>query len=185
MSDDWHKLARLARIVSPAKGHEWLEMAQELAARAPGSDQLIRSVVLEKINKEQAADEHRRNTALDASGIFMPDRWLPVIIRKAEFDYLKVDLLISFVGPRKPDEVDSTMWLRCYDTAGYSIRPEPPNLIEGAMPLRLYTDHPQLRQNLQCIPGGDGEEFDPPKTFLYLEHGDSWVIAEHFTLMSV
>ena len=64
----------------------------------------------------------------------------------------------------------------------YSIRPMNPNIIEGGPLIEFHEDHPLLTPSLQSIPGGDGEQFDPPVKFTILLLDQSYIIAERFLI---
>jgi hypothetical protein len=68
-------------------------------------------------------------------------------------------------------------------TADYAIRPSNPALIIGGPYIRLSTDDPRLSDpDLQYIPGGDGETFNPPRRYQLLELDQSWIVAERFEI---
>ena len=69
----------------------------------------------------------------------------------------------------------------CERAVDYSIRPPHPGIIMGGPLISLHEQHPRLENwCLQLVPGGDGEEFDPPLALKLLEIDQSWVIAETF-----
>jgi hypothetical protein len=73
--------------------------------------------------------------------------------------------------------------ISAYGTADFAVRPKNPGIIEGGMPLRFSTDDPRLADpELQYVPGGDGEVYNPPRHYQLLELDQSWIIAERFEI---
>ncbi len=70
----------------------------------------------------------------------------------------------------------------CAHAVDYSIRPMRPTIMEGGPAIEFHEEHPKLNASLQYIPGGDGEEFNPPRKFTMLELDQSYVIAERFLI---
>ena len=68
-------------------------------------------------------------------------------------------------------------------TADFAIRPSNPATIMGGPEIRFSTNDPRLSNpRLQCIPGGDGETYHPPRRYQLLELDQSWIIAERFEI---
>ncbi|MFO1514019.1 MAG: hypothetical protein U1F83_14050 [Verrucomicrobiota bacterium] len=76
------------------------------------------------------------------------------------------------------------LWrIYAFNIADFAIRPPNPATIEGGPAIKFSTDDPRLNDRLlQCIPGGDGEVYDPPRRFQLLELDQTWVIAERFEI---
>jgi hypothetical protein len=67
------------------------------------------------------------------------------------------------------------------DAIDYSIRPKNPGITVGGPPIKFSTDDPRLNDpDLQYVPGGDGEVFEPPRRYQLLELDQSWIIAVRF-----
>ena len=73
--------------------------------------------------------------------------------------------------------------LHAIGTADFAIRPRNRMAMMGGPYIRLTTDDPRLSDpGLQCVPGGDGEIYQPPRRFQLLELEQSWIIAERFEI---
>ena len=88
--------------------------------------------------------------------------------------------------------VSGDNWIRakytidCQNAVDYSIRPVNAAVIEGGPLVEYHEEHTLLNgPGLQCTPGGDGEVFDPPLVLRVLILGDSYVIAERFSIIGI
>jgi hypothetical protein len=69
-------------------------------------------------------------------------------------------------------------------TADFLIRRIDPAIIMGGPDIAIFRDHELLRDpSLQCIPGWDGDVYDPPRTFCVLILDRGYVIAERFEVV--
>jgi hypothetical protein len=109
-----------------------------------------------------------------------PERLRVMTIYRAEMDSHHIELSVH-VG----DELQEYHCpkILCTNVSDYSIRPRDPNTYEGGPPLEWHEHHRLLDSpGLQMIPGGDGEEFSPPRKLSVLVLGHSYVIAETFEI---
>jgi hypothetical protein len=73
--------------------------------------------------------------------------------------------------------------IKCFKAVDYSIRPKPPEMIEGGKFVEYFEKHPRLLTVSQSVPHSDDmEQFNPPIQFKMLALEDTWVIAERFQL---
>jgi hypothetical protein len=90
---------------------------------------------------------------------------------------------IHVVGHELKGDSHMNLLLRIFahDAIDYAIRPKDPGFIMGGARLKFSTDDPRLKDpRLQCIPGGDGEVFDPPRRYQLLELDQTYIIACRF-----
>lgn len=94
--------------------------------------------------------------------------------------HLRVRLALVMATSHNP-QIPSYPIILCANAVDYIIRPMNPATIMGG-PLVEYHDTHELlnRPLLQYVPGGDGEEFDPPLKLGLLMFDQSYVIAEKF-----
>jgi hypothetical protein len=92
--------------------------------------------------------------------------------------------IIEFkIAMRKHPQRQIFWKISAYGTADFAVRPKDPGIIEGGMPLRFSTDDPRLADpELQYVPGGDGEVYNPRRHYQLLELDQSWIIAERFEI---
>ena len=85
------------------------------------------------------------------------------------------------VGDLVPPPASGILRVKCTNAMDYSIRPTNPATIMGGPLIEFHEQHSLLNDpRLQCIPGGDGEVFNPPFKFSLLIIDQSHVIAEKF-----
>lgn len=73
----------------------------------------------------------------------------------------------------------------CSNAVDYSIRPKRPSILEVGLPMECHKQHPLIDACGQMIPGGDGDQFDPPIKLSLLVLDQSYVVAERFTISQV
>ncbi len=183
MSDEWESLERDASMLRPITGESRISGARECAQMFPENEAIVRARLRSALDEELARAAAETRT-INVADVLKPGEWGPMVMEVYLADVsLGVRLFLAF-SPFSPDYVDQSMWLECKNPVDYSIRPAPPNLLEGGLPMTLHTRHEKLGDHLQYIPGWDGERFEPPRTFSLLEIGDSYLIAESFYLVS-
>ncbi len=183
MSDEWKNLEMDALVLCPVTGGSRISGARECARIFPENEAIIRAQLRSTLDEElaRAAAKKRR---INVADMLKPGQWGPIVMDLHLAD-LSLGIRLFLVFSRfSADNLDRGMWLECINPVDYSIRPAPPNLLEGGLPMTLHTRHEKLGDHLQTIPGHDGERFEPPRTFSLLKIGNSYLIAESFYLVS-
>jgi hypothetical protein len=71
----------------------------------------------------------------------------------------------------------------CHNPITYALRPRDGNWLEGGPPIEWSdSDARLLSDDLQYIPGSDGDRFDPPRKWQLLSFEHSYVVAERFDI---
>ncbi len=95
--------------------------------------------------------------------------------------YLSLKLYVRLVTPSTG--AIELFEIICANAVDYVIRPRNPNCIEGGPRIELHDHHPWLEDpRLQSVPGGDGEDFDPPLKLKLLVLEQCHVFAEKFQI---
>jgi hypothetical protein len=109
-----------------------------------------------------------------------PERFRVMTIYRAEMDSDHIELSVHVDDELREYHLPKIL---CTNVSDYSIRPRDPSIYEGGPPLEWHEHHQLLDSSgLQMIPGGDGEEFTPPRKLSVLVLGQSYVIAETFEI---
>jgi len=126
------------------------------------------------------------NMKRDLGDVLKLDAYGPRIvgIRSARIRYLKLKLYVrlDFVSGELLQSLQYAE-ITCTNAVDYAIRPPDPNILMGGPLIELHEQHPRLEhRDLQDVPGGDGEEFEPPLKFKLLILDQTYVIAEEFEI---
>jgi hypothetical protein len=108
-----------------------------------------------------------------------PHRFRVLGINNVRIKYLAINLSLT-LHDHESDSIFADVF--CINAVDYSLRPRNPNCILGGPPPEFYEEHEMLDTSLQLVPGGDGEEFEPPLKFCLLVLDQSYVIAERFEI---
>jgi hypothetical protein len=110
-----------------------------------------------------------------------PRRLRILEIFRVGMGYLKLHLTLH-IGDYKGEF--RFLEILCTNAVDYVIKPPNPAIIHGGPLIEYYEEHPRLNgPGMQCIPGGDGEQFNPPLKFKLLVLDQSQVIAEKFEIL--
>ena len=112
-----------------------------------------------------------------------PHRLRVLEIHVAEMRYLKLTLRVHVAD--FPQREYRVVDIRCTNAIDYSIRPPRPGTIEGGPLIEYHERHPLIEACGQMIPGGDGEQFNPPLRLGALLLDQSYVIAEKFEIQNL
>lgn len=108
---------------------------------------------------------------------------------RVERQHMRLEISLDLIDRRNPAGYDGPHILHCENATDYILRPTSPNLIEGYESIEL--DDRSLAEirndygislNTIYVPGGDGDEFDPPLDLKAVRLGDSLILAETFSL---
>ncbi len=106
-------------------------------------------------------------------------RVLKIAVARTRCFVLTMRVVVDDCRQGMPHVVD----IICTNAVDYSIRPPNPATLEGGPLIEYREQHPLIETCGQFIPGGDGEEFDPPLKFGALLLDQSYVIAEKFEIL--
>jgi hypothetical protein len=109
-----------------------------------------------------------------------PHRLRVLEILAAKMGYLALTLQVHVSDYPKCDY--RFVEITCTNAVDYSIRPPNPATIEGGPLIEYHEQHPLIEACGQMIPGGDGEQFNPPLRLSALLLAQSHVIAEKFQI---
>ena len=110
-----------------------------------------------------------------------PQRLSILEICRVGMGYLKLHLSLH-IGDYKREF--RFLEILCTNAVDYVIKPPNPATIHGGPFIEYYEEHPRLNDpGWQCVPGSDGEQFNPPLKFKLLVLDQSHVIAEKFEIM--
>ena len=111
-----------------------------------------------------------------------PDRYRVLGIRAMDTRGISPRVVVHIAEYPPEASLSPILDITCVKAVDYSIRPMHPNIIEGGPLIEFHEEHPRLNPSLQAIPGGDGEQFDPPVKFTILILNQSYIIAERFLI---
>jgi hypothetical protein len=109
-----------------------------------------------------------------------PERLRVLSIHAAKMGYLTLHLHVLVAGFPKCGYAHVN--LVCTNVVDYAIRPSDPATIEGGPLIEFHEQHPLIDACGQMIPGGDGDQFDPPLKLSVLLLDQSYVVAEKFEI---